>query len=84
MSKRTKKIKAVEEEVVVTGKRQPAEPISLNKSEQKALDGLSTTSAKIRYLATLNYSHGQIAAFLGIRHQHARNVLTTVLKRPAK
>jgi hypothetical protein len=37
--------------------------------------GLPTKSAKIRTLGRAGYSRQQIADFLGIRYQHARNVL---------
>lgn len=41
------------------------------------LTAYATKSSKIRYLASLNYSRGEIAKHLGIRYQHVRNVLVT-------
>ena len=39
-----------------------------------------TKSAVIRYLATEGQTRSQIAALMGIRYQHVRNVLTQPLK----
>jgi hypothetical protein len=41
---------------------------------------LSTTSAKIRYLAQKGYNRAQIARTLNIRYQWVRNVLITPVK----
>lgn len=46
-----------------------------------AIKKLTTTSARIRYLAEKGYSRGEIADYLDIRYQHVRNVLNNVLKR---
>jgi|1185.fasta_scaffold563892_2 hypothetical protein len=48
-------------------------------SQQLSL--LSTTSSKVRYLDSKNYSRSQIAKILNIRYQHVRNVLITPLKK---
>ena len=56
-----------------------------NKSETSMADvlaALPTKSARIRYLAGQNMTTGQIAKTLGIRYQHARNVLITPVKTP--
>lgn len=42
---------------------------------------MTTKSAKIRALAAEGFTTGEIAKSLGIRYQHARNVLKTPLKR---
>ena len=55
------------------------------KSESNLVDvlaALPTKSARIRYLAGQNMITGQIAKTLGIRYQHARNVLITPVKTP--
>jgi AbrB family looped-hinge helix DNA binding protein len=45
---------------------------------------LSTTSAKIRALHAAGHSRSKIAAFLGIRYQHVRNVLVQDEARQAR
>jgi len=47
------------------------------------LNGLSTKSAKIRYLHSKGYAPSGIAKFLGVIYQHVRNVLNQPIKRPA-
>src|SRR5687767_11262039 len=42
----------------------------------RATRGLPTKAAKIRELASAGFPRAQIAAYLGIRYQHVRNVLT--------
>jgi len=42
---------------------------------QEVVQGLQTTSAKIRALAGAGFDRAEIAAFLGIRYQHVRKVL---------
>ena len=54
----------------------------LTAREEAVLDSFSTTSAKIRYLSTLNWSRSQIASKLGIRYQWVRNVLITNVAQP--
>lgn len=44
---------------------------------------LITKSAKIRALAAMDWSRGEIASALQIRYQHVRNVLVTPLKKQA-
>ena len=56
--------------------------MKLTKSQLTHITGLPTTSSKIRYLDSLNYTRGQIAKYLGIRYQHVRNVLITPVKNP--
>ena len=46
----------------------------------KVVDGLPTTSAKIRALHGKGYERAEIARFLGKRYQHVRNVLITPVK----
>ncbi len=43
-----------------------------------------TKSSAIRYLAGKGYERKHIAKFMGIRYQHVRNVLTTILKGDSK
>lgn len=45
--------------------------------------GLKTTSDKIRAMNKDGYKTGQIAKLLGIRYQHARNVIKQPLKKSA-
>lgn len=45
------------------------------------LSKLTTTSAKIRYLNSLQWKRGPIAKKLDIRYQHVRNVLITPIKK---
>ncbi len=52
----------------------------LNKSQQSKLSGLPTTSARIRYLTSLNWTRSQIKDKLGILYQHVRNVQITPVK----
>lgn len=54
----------------------------LNKTQTETINKLSTKSGKIRYLASLEWSRGDIAKYLGIRYQHVRNVLITPVKNP--
>ncbi len=54
----------------------------LTESDQTTLSDLGTKSAKIRFLASKNWSRGQIALKLEIRYQHVRNVLITPVKNP--
>ena len=42
---------------------------------QRVVDGLATTSARIRALDAAGYARADIARFLGKRYQHVRNVL---------
>ena len=48
---------------------------------QSDLEKFSTTSGKIRYLASTGMSRGDIAKKLNIRYQHVRNVLITPIKK---
>lgn len=73
--------KVIKEEVIVSNK--PVEKVP-TQEQTKKLEGLTTISAKIRYLDTVSFTRSQIAKFLGKRYQHVRNVLETELKRPAK
>ena len=50
---------------------------SFNKSK---LENFKTTSAKIRYLNSKNYSRSEISNILKIRYQWVRNVLITEVK----
>lgn len=54
----------------------------LNKAQKTKLDSFSTTSAKIRYLHSLEWTRSEIKDQLGIRYQHVRNVLITPVKNP--
>ena len=58
----------------------------LNKEQDDHLNTLTSTSQKIRYLASQGFSseknlYSGIANKLGIRTQHVRNVLTQPLKK---
>jgi hypothetical protein len=49
--------------------------VDMSKDQSKAYAALTTTSARIRYLASIGISRSNIASFLGKRYQHVRNVL---------
>ena len=55
---------------------------ALTKAQGSKLEGMPTKSAKIRYLASLEWERGDIARHLGIRYQHVRNVLITPVANP--
>ncbi len=58
--------------------------VSLVTEEQaKVLEGLKTTSAKIRYLTAEGLTRSNISKHLGILYQHVRNVQLQPLKRVA-
>ena len=48
---------------------------------EETLKTLTTTSAKIRYLTSQNYTRSKIAKMLNIRYQHVRNVQLQPLKK---
>ncbi len=48
----------------------------------KVVKGLSTTSAKIRYLTYHGYSNGDVARYLGIIPQFASNIRNKNVKDP--
>lgn len=52
------------------------------KFDQAHLDGLTTKSAKIRYLNAQGMKTGEIAKTQNIIYQHVRNVLITPVKVP--
>jgi hypothetical protein len=60
----------------------------VNKEHFNHLKSLPTTSSKIRYLNSKNYSRGEIVTIMTqhlgrpIRYQHVRNVLITPLTGP--
>ena len=86
MAKRKAKVieEVVEVQIETSEERKAkAVPIELTKAQVGSLEGFATVSAKIRYLASLEFNTAQIAAYLGTRYQHVRNVLTTPLKRGA-
>ncbi len=56
----------------------------LNKSQVTKLKNLPTTSSRIRYLTTLNWTRSQISKHLGILYQHVRNVQITPIKNERK
>lgn len=45
------------------------------------LEGLTTTSSKIRKLLSLGYKRGDVAKILDIRYQHVRNVELMPIKK---
>jgi len=55
---------------------------TLKKELKAKLNSLSTTSGKIRYLHSEEFSQGDIKRILNIRHQHVNNVLRTEVKNP--
>jgi hypothetical protein len=56
----------------------------LDAKQQVVFDTLTSTAARVRYLATITTSRGDISRFLDIRYQWVRNVLETPLKTVAK
>lgn len=64
------------------GGRPPNEAETGMKVVPKDVQALPTTSAKIRALSALDWSTAEIASGLGIRYQHARQVLLTPLTNP--
>jgi hypothetical protein len=52
----------------------------LNNDVQTIIDGLPSTAARVRYLASMDFSRGDISRILNIRYQWVRNVLETKLK----
>jgi len=55
--------------------------LKMNKKIETFISNLSTTSSKIRYLNSKQFSRSEISKILNIRYQHVRNVLITPLKR---
>lgn len=53
---------------------------TLTKSQAETYAELDTKSAQIRYLKSEGLSTADIARYMNIRYQHARNVLITPLK----
>ena len=53
----------------------------VKKEDKIDLSSFTTTSSKIRYLASLNKTRSEIAKMLNIRYQHVRNVLITPIKK---
>lgn len=52
----------------------------LSKKQADHINGLETTSSKIRYLTAEGLTRSQIAKVLNIRYQWVRNVQITPLK----
>jgi hypothetical protein len=52
----------------------------LDRKTQSELESLTSTAAKVRYLAATGMSRGDISRVLNIRYQWVRNVLITPLK----
>ena len=60
--------------------------VSVTEEQKEVLDKLTTTTSKVRYLASEGYStesnmYSGIANYLGISTQHVRNILTREVKR---
>ncbi len=56
----------------------------LTKTQKFNADSMSTKSAKIRYLTSLDWKRSEIADYLKIRYQHVRNVQITPVSNPTK
>lgn len=71
-----------------TAPAQESAGISMTKAQQKAVTGMTTVSARIRYLTAEGYSRSDITKLIPnakgekLLYQHVRNVLET--KAPAK
>ena len=55
---------------------------TLTKEQTNTLSNLTTTSSKIRFLTSLDWTRSQIAKHLKIRYQHVRNVQITPVTNP--
>lgn len=71
----------VEQAPIPTNEQGLKTVVVLTTEEQATYDGLSTKSAKIRYLTALNYTRSSIAKFMGIVYQHVREVQLRPLKK---
>jgi hypothetical protein len=62
----------------------PAAPVVVGdpRFDEAKLQGLTTTSARIRYLHACGLKNGEIAKKLGKLYQHVRNVLIVPVKTP--
>ncbi len=56
----------------------------ITKKQKFNVDSMSTKSAKIRYLTSLDWKRSEIAGYLNIIYQHVRNVQITPVKNPTK
>ena len=56
----------------------------LNKSQKTKLNSLPTTSSKIRFLTSLEWTRSEIKNELNILYQHVRNVQITPIKNERK
>ncbi len=56
--------------------------LKLSKDQSKNFDLCTTTSSRIRYLASIDWPRGAIAKHLNKRYQHVRNVLITPVTNP--
>ncbi len=70
-----------------TASEQEASVLALTKAQQKTIDGMSTVSARIRFLDSEGYSRSEITKLIPnakggrLIYQHVRGVLTA--KKPA-
>ena len=55
-------------------------PIEVPQDVAVKCNNLRNTSQQIRFLGKMGYKEGQIANILGIRYQHAYNVLHQIVK----
>lgn len=56
--------------------------MNLTNKQTTHLHNLPTTSSKIRFLTSLNWTRSQISKELNILYQHVRNVQITPVKNP--
>lgn len=66
--------------IVRAPKRTKSTPPTVDRDIALKCNTLTTTSAQIRFLQKCGYKPSQIATILGIRPQHAYNVMNQVLK----
>lgn len=57
-------------------------PIEVPQDVATKCNNLANTSQQIRFLGKMGYKEGMIANILGIRYQHAYNVLHQIVKNP--
>jgi len=67
-------------QVIRAPKRNKSGPVSVPNDTAIGCNKLTTTSAQIRFLQKCGYKASQISSILGIRPQHAYNVMNQVLK----
>jgi hypothetical protein len=72
-----------------TTKDQKSDTVSMSKAQAKAIEDLTSVSARIRYLDSEGFTRSQITKMIPnasgnkLRYQHVRNVLVTPVAKKA-